>query len=81
MANGSDELNDQAAQSVPFLWTLKGSQRTQPCRMKGTTPWALCHLFSSALGLLSENLSHVNISTKQLLGKKKNPELKFPTFC
>lgn len=80
MANGSDGLTDQAALSVPLLWTLKRPPRTHCCRIRGTTTWALCNLFSSALGLLSKNLSHVNTSTKQLLGKQKNQKLKFQSF-
>ena len=68
MANNSDGLTDQTA-VMPLFWTLKRPPITHCCRMRESTTWVLGNLLSSVIGVLSKNLSHVNIAVKQWLGK------------
>lgn len=60
--------------------SLKRPQEHTVAEQGGTITWPLCNLLSSSLGILSKNLTHVNISLKTIVKKAERPNVEIPKF-
>lgn len=65
---------------MPCLCHSRNPKDTRLQNKVGPTTWPLCNLLSSSLGILSKNLTHVNISLKTIVKKAERPKVEIPKF-